>query len=213
MGREITEEVYTNEELASAITHGIGVLLCLVGVPILLGLATKEGTWFQLLGLSIFSFSLLLVYATSTIYHSIAIPRWKSKLQIADHISIYFLIAGTHTPFLLYYLNNSTGHFYLFLLWFLVLIGLIYKLFFFGKFRIFSVLFYLALGWMAVFTIPPMLGDMRNECLQWIIIGGAFYTSGVLFYLWESLPYHHAIWHLFVIGGSLGHYIALLYVV
>ena len=213
MGKELSAELYSNEEWASAYTHGIGALLCLIGTPVLLTLGAQKGAWFEILGLSIFSFSLLLVYATSTIYHSISIPKWKYKLQVADHISIYFLIAGTHTPFLLYYLNNSTGYVYLAILWGLVLFGLFYKLFFFGKFRIFSVLFYLGLGWMAVFTIPPMLDQMTSACLYWIIIGGAFYTAGVLFYLWESLPYHHAIWHLFVIGGSLGHFIALLYVV
>lgn len=213
MAVELTEDLYKKEERASALTHGFGTLLCLIGIPVLLFLGAQKGTWYEVLGLGIFSFSLLLVYVTSTIYHSVSTPQLKYKFQIADHISIYFLIAGTHTPFLLYYLNNETGYFYLALLWGLVLIGLIYKLFFFDKWRVFSLLFYIALGWMAVFTLPLMIDQMATECFFWIAVGGAFYTLGVFFFIWEKLPYHHAIWHLFVIGGSLGHYFALLYVV
>ena len=213
MGRELKKALYFKEELANAFTHGIGVVLCLVGVPLLLALGAQQGNGYEVLGLSIFGFSLLLVYLISTIYHSITGPQWKHKLRIADHISIYFLIAGTHTPLLIYFLNNSIGYFYLILLWTLVAIGIAYKLFFFGKLKLLSVLFYLCLGWMAVFTIPPMLDQMPPYCLHWIIIGGIFYTLGVIFYLWETLPYHHAIWHVFVLGGSFGHYMAMLQVV
>ena len=200
----------SSEEIANALTHGIGILLGLVGVPLLMAFGAASGDWNLMLGLAVFSFSLLLVYVTSTIYHSVITRRLKQVFRRLDHISIYFLIAGTHTPFLLYYLPNATGLFFLGILWGMVALGIIYKLFFFGRLEILSVLFYLGMGWMAVFTIPPMLQQMSDTCLYWIIGGGVSYTVGVAFYLWERLPYHHAVWHLFVIGGTFGHYMALL---
>jgi hemolysin III len=199
------------EEFANAITHGFGVLLTLVGTPILLNLGLEGGDWYQVLGLSIYCFSLLMVYSTSTVYHSIKNPWYKRVFRKIDHISIYFLIAGTHTPFLIKYLNNGLGMFYLYILWALVLIGIIYKAFFIHRLKFLSLIFYLGLGWMAVLTIPPMLDQMNDSCFYWIMIGGAFYTLGIIFYVWKKIPYHHSIWHLFVIAGSTGHFIAMLY--
>lgn len=197
------------EELVNIWTHGFGILITLLGIPFLLRSGIKTGDFSFLFGLSVFCFSLLAVYISSTFYHYVEHPGLKYKLQIIDHITIYFLIAGTHTPLLLYYLNNSTGWFYLYLLWGMVGVGTFYKLFFFGKYPIFSVLFYLVMGWMAVFTVPPMLQQMGNQTLFWIAIGGFFYTTGTIFFLWEKLPFNHGIWHLFVLGGSLGHFMAL----
>lgn len=197
------------EELVNVWTHGFGILITLLGIPFLIYSGLKSGNFSFLIGLSIFSLSLLLVYIISTTYHYIERPKLKYTFQVIDHISIYFLIAGTHTPLLLYYLNNSTGWFYLIILWSMVLFGTLYKLFFFGKYQLLSVIFYLIMGWMAVFTVPPMLGQMSTQTLIWIIVGGAFYTFGVPFFLWEKLPFNHAIWHLFVLAGSAGHFIAL----
>jgi hemolysin III len=199
------------EEFVNAVTHAIGILLVLIGSPILLGLGLKGGNWSQIFGLVIYCFSLLMVYTSSTIYHSINHPWYKRVLRKIDHISIYFLIAGTHTPFLIKYLNNSLGMTYLAILWGLVLIGIIYKSFFIHRLKFLSVIFYLGLGWMAVLTVPPMLDQMNNDCFKWIAIGGGFYTFGVIFYVWEKLPFSHSIWHLFVIAGSVGHFIAMLY--
>lgn len=199
----------SDEEWANILTHGLGVLLILIGLPILLYSGMLSSMWYQIAGLLIFGLSLLLVYTVSTIYHLVWSLHLKHRWRIADHISIYFLIAGTHTPLILYYLNNSTGMFYLILLWSLVAIGVLYKLLFFDRFELLSVFFYLALGWMAVFTIPPMLETMGYTCLYWIIAGGLSYTLGIVFYLWQRLRYHHAIWHLFVLGGSFGHFMAV----
>ena len=199
------------EEFANAITHGLGLLLSLIGVPILLSLGVKGENWFQVLGLSIYCFSLLMVYTASTVYHSINHPWYKRAFRKIDHISIYFLIAGTHTPLLVKYLNNGLGTLYLCILWGLVVIGIIYKAFFIHRLKVLSIVFYLGLGWMAVLTLPPMLDQMNDPCFYWILIGGAFYMLGMIFYLWEKIPYSHSIWHLFVIAGSIGHYIALLY--
>jgi len=194
------------QELASAITHGFGLLLGLFAVPALLidkyEIANSQLWW----GLAVFGFSLLLVYTTSTLYHSVAQPRIKHGLRVADHISIYFLIAGTHTPLLLYYLPGS---YYLTLIWVLVAIGTCYKLFFFDRWEWLSVALYLGMGWMGVLTIPYMMDMMPGATLNGIIIGGVSYTLGVVFYAWRRLPYHHAIWHLFVIGGTAAHFWAI----
>lgn len=198
-----------NEERLNVWTHGIGILITLLGIPFLIQSGLKTGNFSFLLGLGIFCFSLLMVYIISTTYHYVENPKLKRTFQIIDHISIYFLIAGTHTPLLLYYLNNSVGRFYLFVLWSMVLFGTIYKLFFFGRFELLSVVFYLIMGWMAVFTVPPMLEQMGGQTLWGIIIGGLFYTFGTIFFLWEKLPFNHAIWHLFVLAGSVGHFMAL----
>jgi hemolysin III len=194
------------QELASAITHGFGLLLGLFAVPALLidkYEVAESGLWW---GLAIFGLSLLLVYTTSTLYHSVATPRTKYILRVADHISIYFLIAGTHTPLLLYYLPGSI---YLGLIWGLVGVGVVYKLFFFSRWEWLSVALYLGMGWMGVLTIPYMLDLMPAATLNGIIIGGISYTLGVVFYAWQRLPYHHAIWHLFVIGGTAAHFWAI----
>ncbi len=197
-------------EVPNVLTHGLGALLCLVAIPFLLWQAGPNVEDRQLFGLSVFGGSMFLVYLSSTLYHSARNPRLKYNLQVLDHISIYFLIAGTHTPFLLYYLNNPTGWFYLAVLWGMVLVGTLYKLFFFGKLPWFSLFFYIGMGWMAIFTIPHMLDNMSFDCLWWIIAGGVSYSIGVIFYQWRKLRYSHAIWHLFVIGGSAGHYLAML---
>ncbi len=199
------------EEFANAITHGFGVLLTLVGTPVLLNLGMKEGNWQQVLGLSVYCFSLLMVYTASTVYHSITSPWYKRAFRKIDHISIYFLIAGTHTPLLVKFLNNDLGTFYLIILWGLVLIGIIYKAFFIHRLKFLSLIFYMGLGWMALLTVPRMLDRMNDACLYWLIIGGAFYTMGILFYIWEKIPFGHSIWHLFVLAGSIAHFIALLY--
>ncbi len=197
-------------ERANALTHGLGLALGLAGVPLLLYYsatnAIAPGQWRSLL---VFGLSLLLVYATSTIYHSVYNPRLKHICQRVDHISIYFLIAGTHTPFLAYYMPDATGKFYLSIIWGMAALGFLYKLFFFGRWQWLSLSLYLIMGWMAVLTIPNMMELMPPATLNGVVFGGLSYTIGVIFFAWRSLPYHHAIWHLFVIGGSLGHFWAI----
>lgn len=197
------------EERANALTHGLGVLLSLIGIPLLLQEGADDGELAHLAGVGVFCCSLLGVYLSSTIYHSVTSQRLKSLWHRIDHLSIYFLIAGTHTPFLLYFADSGMAHFYLTVIWSMVAAGVLFKLFFFGRFEWLSVLYYVVLGWMAVFTIPPMLPVMDDAVLFWIIAGGLSYTFGVIFFIWEKIPYHHAIWHLFVLGGSAGHFMAM----
>ena len=201
------------EEAANAVTHGFGFLMCLIGVPILLYLGMDEGDPFRLLGLGIFSLSLVLVYLSSTLYHSFSTPQWKNLFHRIDHICIYFLIAGTHTPFLLFFFKQADGIFYLYLIWGLAALGVMYKLFFFERMRMFSLLLYLSMGWLALLTLPPMVEHFPPGTLDWILAGGIAYTLGVIFFVWTRLPYHHAIWHLFVLAGSASHFMAMLYLV
>jgi len=195
------------EEKANTLTHAFGLLVGLVISPFILYRA--QGSPPQFWGVLVFMLSLLAVYLSSTLYHSTQSERWKFFLRKVDHICIYFLIAGTHTPFLLIYLPNSQGYTYLAILWGLVLFGIIYKLFFFGKWEWFSLTLYLGMGWMAVFTLPPMLDELPASSLHWIIFGGVAYTAGVFFYARPSLKYHHAIWHIFVLLGSAGHFMGV----
>lgn len=199
------------EELANSLTHGLGVLLAMVGIPIIVSLAAQQGVALHLWGVSIFGISMLMLYLSSTLYHSIQDPLVKPVLRIMDHIGIYFLIAGTYTPFIFFFLKDSTGYLFLGLLWTCALIGSILKIFFTGRFNILSTLIYLMMGWTIVFIARPIFSMMSYEAILWIAIGGASYTLGIIFYLWHKLRYHHAIWHIFVLGGTASHYIAILY--
>ena len=197
------------EERANTLTHALGLLLGLIAVPVLLVRqygSVPAGEW---LGLLVFGITLLQVYATSTVYHAVTDARWKHRLRVLDHISIFFLIAGTHTPLLLHYLPGERGRFYLIVIWAMAFSGLVYKLFFFGRWEWLSVAFYLVMGWMGAVTIPDMAPDMSDATFYGVILGGVSYTLGVVFYAWEKMPYNHAIWHIFVIGGTAGHFWAI----
>lgn len=199
------------EELANSLTHGLGVLLGIVGIPIIISFAAQQGVTLHLWGVSIFGISMLLLYLSSTLYHSIQDPVVKPVLRIMDHIGIYFLIAGTYTPFIFFFMKDSTGYIFLALLWACALLGSILKIFFTGRFNLVSTLIYLMMGWTIVFIARPIFSMMSSEAILWVSIGGAFYTLGIIFYLWHKLRYHHAIWHIFVLGGTSSHYIAILY--
>ncbi len=197
------------QEIANAVTHGIGILLTLIGSISLIAKGVHKWEVHHVFGLSLFCFSLLLVYTSSTVYHCVKGDWLKRLFKIIDHISIYILIGGTHTPFVLLYLNNNYGQNYLIALWGLIILGILYKIFMIGKWKWVSLVFYIFLGWMAIFIIPVMWDQLPTSVFSWILAGGIFYTVGTVFYSWEKLNYHHAIWHLFVLGGSIGHYTAM----
>lgn len=199
----------STEENANMLSHGIGFLLFLVAIPFLLSKASKTNTDWVLWGTIVYSISLLMVYTSSTLYHQNKKALTRKKLRVFDHISIYFLIAGTYTPFILKYLQNTTGWITLIALWSTVLLGSIFKLFFTHKFNLFSTLAYLAMGWAAIFIAKPLYETAPTTALIWIGIGGLSYTIGTFFYLKKNLYLGHFIWHLFVLGGSLAHFIAV----
>ena len=201
--------IEVKKEIANSATHGLGLLLCLVGVPILLALAVQSNQIVTICTVAVYSFCLMMVYLTSTLYHSFGHPLTKRVLRTFDHVAIYFLIAGSYTPFILFFFNDTKGHYVLLLLWILVFIGTVFKVFFTGKWDLISTIIYLGMGWTIIFFGKELLTNVPQPVLIWLFVGGAFYTLGIFFYLWKKLTYHHAIWHLFVLAGSIGHYMAV----
>ncbi len=200
------------QELANSITHGLGILLSLVGIPVMFWLAAQQTlTPLHWIALAVYGLSLLMVYVNSTLYHALLHKTAKRIFKILDHISIYFLIAGTTTFFVLRYTEGTAATIFLISQWVLVFAGTIFKLFFTGRFKLLSTFLYLGLGLMVVFIIHTLWLNMPAVVFSWILAGGAFYVGGVVFYLWKKLYYQHAIWHLFVLGGSISHYIALVH--
>jgi len=200
-------------EIANSITHGIGIIFGIAALPVLSALAANNDNQIAVVGAAIFGFCFLLVFSFSTLYHAFQHPRAKSVLHVFDHISIYFLIAGTYTPFLLNYMMNATGITMLSILWGLTVLGILFKLFYTGRYNYISTVVYLGMGWILIFSGKRFFAAIPSPVLTMIIIGGALYTIGVLFYLWEKFYYHHVIWHLFVLAAAICHYVAVLLMV
>lgn len=198
------------EEFASALTHGVGAAAALAGGAVLIALAARDGSAWQLSAAIVFGVCLLLLYTTSTLYHAIANPLAKTRLKVFDHCAIYLLIAGTYTPFTLIGLRDSIGWWLFAAIWTLALAGVVFKLFYTGRFKLLSTLIYIAMGWLIVVAIKPVMAALDGWTLGWLIAGGLCYTLGTFFYHRESVRYSHAIWHLFVIAGSVCHYIAVM---
>ncbi|MDD4601932.1 MAG: hemolysin III family protein [Negativicutes bacterium] len=198
------------EEILNAVTHGVGALLALIGLGILTASAyISGGVWHQV-SFTIYGISLVLLYLASTLYHSFTNERKKYILKIFDHAAIYVLIAGNYTPFTLVPLHGTMGWTIFSIIWGLAIIGIVFKVFFVKRFKVFSTLTYLLMGWLAAVMIKPLLGTLPIEGIYWLIAGGVFYTVGAIFYLARRIPYNHAIWHLFVLAGSIAHYVAVL---
>ena len=198
------------EELASALTHGLGATAALAAGAVLITLAALFGNAWQLGASIVFGITLLLLYLASTLYHAVSHPVTKGRLKVFDHCAIYLLIAGTYTPFTLIGLRGTLGWWLFGIIWTLALAGVVFKLFYTGRFRGLSTAIYVAMGWLVVIAIGPVAAALDTWTLGWIIAGGLFYTLGTFFYMRESIPYAHAIWHLFCIGGSVCHYVAVL---
>ncbi|HEV7300043.1 MAG TPA: hemolysin III family protein [Tepidisphaeraceae bacterium] len=201
------------EEIVNTITHGIGTLLAIAGLVVLVMLAKATGDTVRVVTLSVFGGCLVLTYLASTLYHALPIGRWKYRALILDHASIYLLIAGTYTPVLLITLYGSWGWTLFAIIWITAAIGVVLKLFFVERFRLLSTMMYLAMGWMLVVAVKPMLAVMPAGGWAWLLAGGLAYSGGVIFFLWERLPFNHAIWHLFVIAGSVCHFLMILWYV
>ncbi len=158
-------------------------------------------------GITVYVVSLLLLFTASTIYHAVENPKLKKKLRILDHISIYYLIAGTYTPVCLSILLPSKGWLLFYLVWGIALFGTVLKIFFTGRFEVFSLVLYGVMGWLIVIDLPYLLEYMSSSGLLYLAVGGAFYTIGILFYAVKRIPYNHLIWHFFVLGGAISHWL------
>mgnify|MGYP006185926765 CR=1 FL=1 len=197
------------DEIASALTHGLGALLALAGSAVLITLAAIHGDGWQLGASIVFGVTLLLLYTASTLYHAIQHPVAKGRLKVFDHCAIYLLIAGTYTPFTLIGLRGTLGWWLFGIIWTLALAGVVFKLFYTGRFKLLSTAIYIAMGWLIIVAIKPLLAALDGWTLGWLLAGGLAYTLGTVFYHRPNLRYSHAIWHLFVIAGSVGHFVAV----
>jgi hemolysin III len=200
----------TGEIIANSITHGIGLVLSVAGLVILIVRALKLGSGWHLAGYLVFGISAILLYLSSTLYHSFARLPAKAFFQRLDHSAIYFLIAGTYTPFLFTTLRNGWGWSIFGIIWGLALVGLILKIGFKTRFEKPSVWLYLAMGWAGVVVFWQGLEKMTTASVVFLLLGGLAYSLGVIFYRWRSLRFSHAIWHLFVLAGTIFHYFSVL---
>lgn len=197
------------EEIANALTHGLGATAALAGGAVLITLAALFGDGWQLGGAIVFGVCLLLLYLASTLYHAIQHPVAKARLKVFDHCAIYLLIAGTYTPYTLIGLRGSVGWWLFAAVWALALAGVVFKLFYTGRFKLLSTLIYLAMGWLVMIAIVPVFRLLDGWTFGWLIAGGVCYTLGTFFYHRPALRYSHAVWHLFVIAGSVCHFVSV----
>jgi len=198
------------EEMASTLTAGLGAFAALAGAAVLVTFAALFGNGWQLAGAIVFGTCLLLLHVASTLYHAIQQPVAKRRLKVLDHCAIYLLIAGTYTPFTLVGLRHGPGWWLFAAIWTLAALGVVFKLFSAGRLRLLSTAIYIAMGWLIVVAIRPAWHSFDAWTLGWLLAGGLAYTFGTVFYHRDSMPFSHAIWHLFVIAGSVCHYVAVL---
>ncbi len=198
------------EEIANSITHGVGIVLAIAGLIVLIAFAALYGNAWHIVSCSIFGAALILLYTASTLYHSIQHPEIKSVLRIFDHSAILVLIAGTYTPITLVSLHGPWGWTLFAIIWGLAIVGIIIETSRLRRFRAALIALYVIMGWAVVAAIKPMMANVGSGGLLLLLSGGLAYTGGIIFYLWRRLPYHHAIWHLFVLAGSTLHYFAIL---
>jgi len=197
------------EEKINIISHALGLFLSLMGCIALIIHASLDGTVWHIVSFSIYGASLIVLYTASTCYHACKEPVLRRKLNILDHTAIYILIAGSYTPFTLVTLNGTIGWIIFGLTWGLALIGIILKLFFTGKYELISVLAYVFMGWLIIFAIKPLMNNLPTMGLYWLVAGGIFYTLGAILYAIEKLKFNHALFHLFVLMGSICQFITV----
>lgn len=198
------------EEVANSLIHGFGIMLSIVGLAVLVGYAAARGSTIDVVAGSVFGATLILVYTTSTLYHGIPIPRARPILRKLDHIAIFLLIAGTYTPFSLAAIGGATGWALFAVIWSLAALGIVFELTFLRRYTWLAVGLYLAMGWIGIVAIKPLAAAMAREGLILLLLGGAMYTLGVLFYVSKRIAFSHAVWHGFVLAGSVLHYLAIL---
>jgi hemolysin III len=208
----VTRAVTRGEELANTITHGIGLLASLIGLPVLVLTAATRGERATVIGASVFGATLVALYAASTLYHATTHPERKQRFRTVDHAAIYLLIAGTYTPFTLGVLRGVWGWTLFGVIWTMAAIGVLFKLVIgTDRFPRLSTIMYVAMGWLAIFIVKPLMTSLDSAGLVLLVGGGLCYTGGVLFYIDKRRAWTHPVWHLFVMAGSACHYFAVLW--
>lgn len=204
------QQHYRITQIANTLTPAVGWLLSLPGLTALLYQAMHHGTAWHVVSCTIYGASLVISYALFTLYHIFKYhPRWGDLFKILDHSTIYLLIAGTYTPFTLVYLRGNWGWTLFSAVWGMTILGIAFKIFFVHRFKILAPLLYLFMGWLLIFAIKPAVALIPAGGIRLLLAGGLFYSIGLIFYAWKRLPLHHAVWHLFVLSGSVCHYLAV----
>lgn len=197
------------EEIGNVLSHGIGAILSLIALILMIELSAPTAKTTHLISYIVYGTSLLTVYLSSTFYHLAKDPHWKEIFNFLDHSSIYILIAGTYTPITIAGMDSSWGWTLFALIWTIAIAGIIFKIFFLNRFRFFSTMIYIGMGWVFIFALKPILESLPLSLIIWILIGGFFYTAGTFFYLWKKIPFSHTIWHIFVLLGSVSHFFGI----
>ncbi len=213
MMQQLIKRYSLGEEIANAITHGIGAALSVAALVLLATFAALYGDVWRVVSVSIYGATLILLYLFSTLYHGIQHPRAKEVLRVLDHSAIFLLIAGTYTPLALVTLHGPWGWAIFGVIWGIALVGIVLNAFLMKKLNWLFIILYVVMGWTAVVAIKPLIAMMPTGGLAWMGIGGLIYTAGVAFYAIKKIPFNHAIWHLFVLGGSICHFFGIFYYV
>jgi hemolysin III len=201
------------EEIANAVTHGLGALLSIPAMVLMLMKASAHSQMIYLITTLVYALTLTFLYTSSTLYHSVQNPKYRNRLNVMDHLAIYLLIAGTYTPFTLLALPGITGWMIFAVVWLAAIAGIVLKYFYFGKHNVLSTIAYVVMGSIIVVAIKPLYDHIGMDAIKLLLWGGVSYIVGAGFYLWRKLPYNHAIFHLFVLGGSLLHFLAVYFYV
>lgn len=204
-------QLSNREEIANSITHGIGALLSIVALVVLIMVAGTKNDMLHLVSFSIYGVTLVLLYMSSTLYHSFTKPRIKDLFARFDHVSIFLLIAGTYTPLLLINIRGVLGWTIFIIVWAIAIAGGMVRIIYPYRFRKLMVVVYLLMGWLIIFAGKTIITNLPPTSLNYLVLGGIAYSVGVIFYLWRDLPYGHGIWHLFVLAGSTLHFFAIYY--
>ena len=210
-----SSEYTVGEEIAHSVIHGLGAMLGVAALVLMCVFGARNGSPSQVVSGAVYGSSIIILYLASTIYHAVVNPRAKEILERFDHMAIYILIAGSYTPFALVTLREAGRPGLAWpifgIVWGLTIAGSVFKLFFTGRFRVASTLAYIGMGWIVVFCIKPLKEVMPAAGIFWLILGGGLYTLGTIFYLWRGIRFHHAVWHAFVLAGSVTQFIAILF--
>ena len=205
-----TGEYSLAEERINALTHGIGTALAVTGLVLLIVFAVMYGDIWHVVSFSIYGSTLVLMYLVSTLYHALRNRKAKDILKVLDHSAIYLLIAGTYTPFTLITLHGRLGWTLFGVVWGLAAAGIVFKIFFVKRFRILSTILYLLMGWLVISVVKPLVAGIPGPGLAWLVAGGLMYSSGTVFYIRKKKAFTHAVWHMFVMAGSVCHFLAVL---
>ncbi len=199
------------EEVLNASTHGVGIVFGIVALVLMVVFAAFKGDPWLIVAVSIFGASMILLYLASTLYHAFPWPAIKERMRVMDHCAIYVLIAGTYTPFLLTSLRGPWGWSLLGVVWGAAVVGCVFKIFFISRWQLVATLMYLVMGWIIVVALKPAIAAVPPGAIWLMLAGGLAYSAGVIFYLCERIPYNHAIWHVFVLGGTVTHFLAIFF--